>query len=35
MRRVGIIAVARRLIVALWRYVERGEIPKGAELKPA
>lgn len=35
MRRVGIVAVARRLAVALWRYLEHGEIPAGATLKPA
>jgi transposase len=34
MRRVGIVAVARRLAIALWRYLEHGEIPPGAELKP-
>ena len=32
-RRVGIVALARRLLVALWRYLDRGEIPAGAELK--
>ena len=35
MRRVGIVAVARRLAIALWRYLEYGEIPAGASLKPA
>lgn len=35
MRRVGIVALARRLAVALWRYLEHGEIPAGASLKPA
>ena len=35
MRRVGIVALARRLAIALWRYLEHGEIPSGAELKPA
>jgi transposase len=35
MRRVGIVALARRLAVALWRYLEHGEIPDGAVLKPA
>ena len=35
MRRVGIVALARRLAVALWRYLEHGEIPSGAVLKPA
>ena len=30
-RRVGIVAVARKLLIALWKYVEYGEVPKGAE----
>ena len=34
-RRVGIVAVARRLLIALWRYVKDGVIPDGAELKAA
>lgn len=29
-RRVGIVALARKLLVALWKYVEFGTIPKGA-----
>lgn len=33
MRRIGIVALARRLVVALWRYVQQGEIPAGATLK--
>ena len=33
-RRVGIVAVARKLLIALWRYLETGEIPAGAALKP-
>ena len=33
-RRIGIVAVARKLMVALWRFVERGIIPEGAALKP-
>lgn len=33
-RRIGIVALARRLAVALWRYLEFGEIPLGATLKP-
>lgn len=33
MRRVGIVAVARKLLIALWRYVEDGQVPKGALLK--
>ncbi len=35
MRRVGIVALARRLAIALWRYLQHGEIPTGATLKPA
>jgi transposase len=34
MRRVGIVALARRLVIALWRYLQHGEIPAGAQLKP-
>jgi transposase len=33
-RRIGIVALARKLIIALWRYVEHGVLPDGAELKP-
>lgn len=33
MRRIGIVAVARKLLVALWRYLETGKIPEGAVLK--
>ncbi|PRX17470.1 transposase IS116/IS110/IS902 family protein [Paraburkholderia sp. BL18I3N2] len=32
-RRIAIVAVARRLTIALWRYLRDGEIPKGAQLK--
>ena len=32
-RRVGIVALARRLLIALWRYLETGEIPAGAVLQ--
>jgi transposase len=32
-RRVGIVALARRVIIALWRYAERGVLPEGALLK--
>ena len=34
MRRIGIVALARRLVIALWRYLKHGEIPAGAVLKP-
>lgn len=33
LRKVGIVAVARRLLIALWRFVEFGIVPDGAELK--
>lgn len=33
-RKIGIVALARKLLVALWRYLETGEIPAGALLKP-
>lgn len=32
-RRITIVAVARKLLIALWRYVETGLLPDGAELK--
>jgi len=32
MRRIGIVARARRLLIALWRYFEDGVIPQGARL---
>jgi transposase len=35
MRRIGIVALARRLLIALWRYVEHGVVPDGAQLKKA
>jgi len=34
-RRVMIVAMARKLVIALWRYLEHGEIPAGAQLKAA
>ena len=32
LRRIGIVALARKLLVALWRYLETGEAPQGAKL---
>jgi transposase len=32
-RKVGIVALARKLLIALWRYLERGAWPEGAEEK--
>lgn len=34
-RRIAIVAVARRLAIALWRYLKDGVVPEGAQLKPA
>jgi len=32
-RKVGIVALARKLAIALWRFVEEGVVPEGATLK--
>jgi transposase len=32
-RRIAIVALARKLLVALWRYLETGVVPRGAVLK--
>ncbi len=32
-RKIGIVALARKLLIALWRFVETGVIPEGAVLK--
>ena len=32
-KRIAIVAVARKLLVALWRFVTQGVVPQGAELK--
>src|ERR1700749_362551 len=34
-RRIAIVALARKLLVALWRYVTQGIVPEGAILKAA
>jgi transposase len=34
-RKTMIVALARKLLIALWRYVTTGEVPAGAKLKPA
>lgn len=34
LRRIGIVALARKLLIALWRYVETGAVPEGAVMKP-
>jgi len=35
MRRIALVALARKLIVALWRYLHNGIVPEGAALKAA
>ncbi|MGA7452584.1 MAG: IS110 family transposase, partial [Rhodoplanes sp.] len=32
-RRIAIVAVARKLLISLWRYLETGVVPTGAVLK--
>jgi transposase len=34
-RKTMIVALARKLLIALWRYVTSGEVPAGAKLRPA
>ena len=34
-RKTMIVALARKLLIALWRYVTTGEAPRGAILRPA
>jgi transposase len=33
-RKVGIVALARKLLIALWRFLAHGVVPDGARLKP-
>jgi len=33
MRRIGIVAVARKLLIDLWRYLEYGVVPEGVRLR--
>jgi transposase len=33
LRRIGIVALARKLLIDLWRYLKNGVIPEGAQLK--
>lgn len=34
MRRIGIVALARRLLIDLWRFLEHGVVPEGAQVNP-
>jgi transposase len=31
-RKIGVVALASKLLIALWKYVEQGEIPAGARM---
>jgi transposase len=33
-RKVGIVALARKLLIALWKYLEHGDVPEGATTTP-
>ncbi len=33
LRKIGIVALARKLMIELWRFLETGVVPEGAELK--
>ena len=35
MRKVMVVALARKLLIALWRFATLGVIPEGAALEPA
>ena len=34
-RKISIVALARKLMIALWRFLEHGIVPTGAVLRPA
>jgi transposase len=33
LRKIGIVAVARKLLVELWRYLQTGALPEGARTR--
>jgi transposase len=35
LRRIGMVAVARKFLIALWRFLETGVLPEGAVLQEA
>jgi len=35
MRKIMVVALARKLLIALWRYATQGVLPEGAIVKPA
>ncbi len=34
LRKVGVVALARKLLIALWKYLDHGEVPEGAQFTP-
>ena len=34
-RKTMVVALARKLLIALWRFVTTGELPQGVVLRPA
>jgi transposase len=34
-KKIGVVALARKLLVALWHYLEHGMIPEGAKMSPS
>ena len=34
-RKVVVVALARKLLIALWRFATQGVVPEGAVMKPA
>jgi transposase len=34
-RKTMVVALARKLLIALWRLVTRGEVPQGVVIRPA
>jgi transposase len=35
LRKVMVVALARKLLIALWRFATQGVVPEGAALEPA
>jgi transposase len=33
-RKIGVVALARKLLIALWKYLKYGELPAGAKFGP-
>jgi transposase len=35
LHKIGIVALARKLLIALWHYLDSGKLPEGTVLKAA